>query len=239
MRAEVLAVAVSVAAFLVSLYGIFEKRRDTRRQLLVRLSAIIDELSRVNYEHDREVADRASKGEPVPPSLGSIANGRREVLGFEAQRIGKELRDGPSPAQWRMIATNWVRAIKPRLALDIFERLVNDQAQTIEGAYATRGLADALMQINELERGRNMYRMAIERFRCISSIPGWDISETYLQWARQEMAVGDLTTARQRLLDADQYRQNVDRFRRPRLEQLVTRCPREELAALSAAEARA
>ena len=63
MTAEVWAVVVSVAAFLVSIYGVFEKRRDTRRQLLVRLSTIIDELNKVNYDHDREVADRRSKGE--------------------------------------------------------------------------------------------------------------------------------------------------------------------------------
>ena len=237
MTAEVWAVVVSIAAFVVSLYGIFEKRRDARRQLLVRLGTIIDELNKVNYDHDREVTDRASKGEQVPPGLGSIANSRREVLGFEAQRIGEELRDGPSPAQWRAIATNWVRASKPRLALDIFERLVKEQAKTIEGAYAARGLADALMQINELAKGRETYRVAVERFRNVSSIPHWDIGETYLRWAWQEMAVGDLTTATQLLSKAHQSgRESVDRWRRSRLERMVADT-RKDLDGLMAAEA--
>ena len=93
------------------------------------------------------------------------------------------------------------------------------------------------MQINEFANGRETYRMAVERFRAISSIPHWDIGETYLRWAWQEMAVGDLTTATQLLADANESgSKSVDRWRRSRLKRMVAD-PREDLDELIAAEA--
>lgn len=79
---DFLTLALSSLALGVALYGVWERRRDTRRQLQVRLSELIDEVNSLGLEQDKFEAD----GE-LGPGLGASYNARRELLTRDATTL--------------------------------------------------------------------------------------------------------------------------------------------------------
>ena len=104
---NVIVTIISGLAFTVSLYGVWEKRRDVHQQQLLRLSSVVDELNKLSYEQDRLKDEIITAGRAVPIGISIVSNSRREILCSEATSLIDKLREEVTPSQLRAVAASW------------------------------------------------------------------------------------------------------------------------------------
>nr|WP_296072847.1 hypothetical protein [uncultured Actinoplanes sp.] len=213
---DVVTVTLSVLAFVVSLYGVWEKRRETRRQLAIRLSQLVDELNKLSYEHDKLGSELRAAGKVPPPQLASIANGRRTVLCEEAIEISRLLPGGARPSQTRTIASNLARVGEHRRAIALYENVVSANPDSLESVFALRGMGLLLMELGDLQRGRLACEKSLALTASTSSIPAWEAADTCVRWAAGEAALGDQGNPRVPLKKAEQYAAKIELLPRRR-----------------------
>jgi tetratricopeptide (TPR) repeat protein len=214
-------ISLSVLAFIVSLYGVWEKRRETRRGLAVRLSQLVDELNELTYEHDKIGYEYRAAGKAQSPGLNAIANGRREVLCNEALEIANLLPGGAKPSQKRVIAANLGRFGQEQLAVALYREVLEASPASLEGMYSARGLAWTLMDMGRLDEGRRVFEEAVSLAQRYATHPDWEAGDTYVRWAGREVEVGDLGLADARLKDAEEHAMKLSH--RGRREELLRR----------------
>jgi hypothetical protein len=168
---DVVTVTLSVLAFVVSLYGVWEKRRESRRQLAIRLSQLVDELNKLSYDQDKAGSELRAAGKILPPQLATIANGRRTVLCEEAIEIARLLPGGARPSQTRTIAANLGRVGEQRKAIGLYEDVVRANPNSLESVYALRGIGFLLMDIGDLQGGRQAYEQSLSLTASTASTP--------------------------------------------------------------------
>jgi tetratricopeptide (TPR) repeat protein len=217
----VIATVVSVLAFLVSIYGVWEKRRDQRHQQFTRLSTLVDELNKVAYEQDRTSEDFIAKKRDVPASLNLVSNNRREVLCFEATDLIRELGQDVAPSQLRLVGHGWSRAGHPDLGEPLFRRVIDRDKTDIETMFSWRALANQLMQLGREGEGREAYRQAIALVDQVSSYPDFEKGDTYIRWANDEASLGQLERARELLGEAEKFEPRIPHL--PRRRELTRR----------------
>jgi len=192
------ATVISVLAFLISLYGVWEKRRDQRKQEFLRLGLLVEELNKLGYEQDRLGETLAAQGRQVPSNLEAPNHSRRVVLCSEANSLSGKLGKDVSSTQLRVIADNWRRAGRNDLSESLYRNIISNPDHGIDSMYAWRGLAHQLMLASREDEARDCYRQAIKVADEASPYPGWSVSEKcdiYLRWADLEASIGQSANA--------------------------------------------
>jgi tetratricopeptide (TPR) repeat protein len=189
-------VAISTVALGLSVYGVWDKRRDTRRQLRVRLSEVVDELATITLEQEK-----ATRGPQAHPRLVSSFNAQREMLCREGIELTRLLKGDVTDGAYRVLAIALERIGDPRGAEELWQRGIAVAApDSIFKAFVLRGYASHLFRRGQVDRGRLLFDEAL------SMIPDDDMghlvkAETYLAWAELENGVGAAATELERIYD--------------------------------------
>jgi tetratricopeptide (TPR) repeat protein len=222
MIKDVVVITISVLAFLVSLYGVWEKRRDVHYQQLLRLSSLVDELNSLNYEQDQRRDDFKVSGRPIPVGFNIIFNSRRELLCNEAEAIARRLGIEATSSQLRVIAASWSRTGYPHSAESLYREVISRDPNHVQAMFAWRGLGNLLMEQPGREgESRDAYRQAISLIPQVASFPEWEKADTYLSWANSEALMGERSQAMARILDAEEIAPTI--HQPPRRKELLRR----------------
>lgn len=185
--AQSAAIAISLVALLVSIYGVRERKSDRYRQQRLRLSELVDELSRVTSEQAQLFAEKKLT-EEVFRSL----NRRRSVLCDEASGLLESVGLQASSQQLLQLAHAKARLgdiddtrVLFQAAVDVAPRGSSAHVQALrEYAYA------AFFVFGSPEEGREVFEETLEvsgKRHDDSAL--MDVVETYLLWARAEAEV--------------------------------------------------
>jgi hypothetical protein len=220
----VIATVISVLAFFISLYGVWEKRRDQRKQEFLRLGLLVEELNKLSYEQDRLGETLAAQGRQVPSNLEAPNHSRRVVLCSEAHSLSEKLGRDVSSTQLRVVADNWRRAGRTDLSESLYRNVISNPDHEIDSMYAWRGLAHQLMLASREDEARYCYRQAIQTADQASPHDGWSVSEKcdiYLRWADLEISIGQAANADNLLTAAHKLSSKIAYL--PRRRQIINR----------------
>jgi tetratricopeptide (TPR) repeat protein len=219
---------VSVIALLVSIYSVWSKNLESRRQTQLRLNAVVDELNKVTYELNKDSDSYVESGRTVPAALYTVANGRREILCSEAVQLSKLVRGGLTMNQLRTVAAGLSSAGHLREAESLLQEGVGRAHSGLERVFALRGHGLVLMRMGRFDEGRQAFEGALTVNLDESDERHWHRAETLIQWASQELNCGDRTLVRGLLSRAESESHKViSRSSFERLAQLISRELRE------------
>lgn len=218
---NVIVTIISGLAFTVSLYGVWEKRRDVHQQQLLRLSSVVDELNKLSYEQDRLKDEIITAGRAVPIGISIVSNSRREILCSEATSLIDKLREEVTPSQLRAVAASWGRAGYPNNAEPLLRQVIMRPESDIDTFYGWRGLASLLIETGRENEGRDAYLQALGLAEKVTYYSGWEKGDTYIRWAQNEAAMGYLDCGRSLLADAEKLVSTIRNL--PRRNELARR----------------
>lgn len=178
-------IGLSSAALLLSVYGVWEKRRDGRRQMKLRLSKIVEQVGSL----DLEQAEAEQKGDRLPLGRRVQYNARREML----VREGVDLINSLPPSYvtdgaYRMLAVALNRVGDSATATGYYEKAVAAApSNSVFRIFALRALATNLFRQGAVERGRGVYREALALIGSEATDDKlWLAGSTYTYWGASE-----------------------------------------------------
>jgi tetratricopeptide (TPR) repeat protein len=196
---EIAAVGISTLALAISFYGVWDKRRDTRRQLQIRLSEVVDELNAVALEQQKHEAEAGKPGR----ALGAAYNARRELLCREGVALADLLGDSVTDSEYRFLAVALDQVGDKAGSEALWRKAVNLAASgSVFRLFVLRGYARYLFAQGAEDRGRMLYQQALELVSGDSDDSLWLKGETYLAWANAERDSGAAGPEVKRLMDA-------------------------------------
>ncbi|MFI5893650.1 hypothetical protein ACIA5D_26445 [Actinoplanes sp. NPDC051513] len=172
------ALAISLAALAVSLYGIAERRGASRRAERLRFVTLIDELNTLRLEHLLPHGDAAD-----------AVNARAELLAIQAFTLQRRLTDITSP-EYRALAYALSRSGYPAEA-DQAWRAAIDAAEDegpVQTLFARRGYAFFLFTAGRVEKARDEMGLAIEAIGSADDTARVHQIKTFKYWANDERA---------------------------------------------------
>ena len=149
--------AISLAALVISVYGIGERRHAAHAAERLRFATIVDELNGLHLQHV-QVA-RLTEGD-----LTDVINGRRELLATQGLSMIKKLRKHITSPEYRTLAHALSRAGYPAEADEIWRTAIATAAREghVQSLFAHRGYAYLLFTEGRLEDARTELRRAVD-----------------------------------------------------------------------------
>lgn len=183
---DIATILLSIAAITISLYGVWERRRDFRRTADIRLSEVIDEINEVEYTHTTakfsSTVDEDRQGRAV--------NARRDVLCNEAERIARYAASGPTASQWMVIGDTWKRIGRMSTAERAYRNGLRTSTEDLYTAYCRRSLASLYFEQGEPTKARSEMVKALELLDNRQFRRDAELVETYCRLALWEAELG-------------------------------------------------
>ena len=176
MAAGIPALAISLAALAISLYGIVERRSAARRAERLRFMSLVDDLNSLRVDHILPWGDEAS-----------AVNARAELLTVQAFALQKRLTDVTSP-EFRTLAFALDRAGYPEQAEQAWRSAIDtaeDEGPT-PALFAHRGYAYFLFTAGRVEKARDQMGLALEAIGSADDAARVNQIKTFKYWADNE-----------------------------------------------------
>lgn len=193
---DVATISISLAALLIALYGIVERRKTSTRAERIRLGEIVDELNRC-------ALDLATH--QLSDSVVEALNTRRELLGQQAKALLKAYRSTITSAEFRVLAFALAGAGYDEDAEDVWNLAVTAGGRegTMQHVYSLRGYAYFLFERTRVDEARELLRQARKVTRLATKARRHHDLHTLMKWAANEIEYGDNKKALELLDEAE------------------------------------
>jgi len=198
---DMAALAISLIAPVVALYGVWERSRDRQWQERRHLDSIVENLSEVEFDAGVREAELRRAGGQLPFGVAATFNARRRSLGEQGMLAAQNLKrrsgrrgssDWARPHQYLVIADALSNCGQFSDAGTVYESLaLTADSQDPVRIYGLRGWARCLFRSGDLDRGREKYEAALADSQSLGDLGVQIESDTLLRWSRDEFEVGD------------------------------------------------
>jgi hypothetical protein len=181
-------VAISLAAFVIALYGVFERGAAAKRAERLRLTSIVEGIAKLR----RELVESAASGTIIGDSI-EVLSAQLELLAQQAWSLVTSHELDITSTEYREIASAFEQVRFVDLADEMWQLALKLGAEEGEAQklYASRGYAYFLFRNERADAARQLLEVALSEHVCNTDGDRVAHAETLRHWLVWEMSTHD------------------------------------------------